>query len=111
MSIAFSYIVQIANMYIQNQRRYIGFMHNNAKFMMAFSVDASLETKLQTPNNTESYALTDRNTLQLKHASKGMGSFMPIRGIAYNCSLSLWRVVQGSKLMHLDSLIHGLFIA
>jgi hypothetical protein len=27
-----------------------------------------------------------------------------------NCSLSLWRVVRGSKLMHLDSLIHGLFI-
>ncbi len=27
----------------------------------------------------------------------------------YNCSLSLWRVVRGSKLMHLD-LIHGLFI-
>ncbi len=26
------------------------------------------------------------------------------------CSLSLWRVVRGSKLMHLDSLIHGLFI-
>jgi hypothetical protein len=26
------------------------------------------------------------------------------------CSLSLWRVVQRSKLMHLDSLIHGLFI-
>ncbi len=26
-----------------------------------------------------------------------------------NCSLSLWRVVRGSKLMHLD-LIHGLFI-
>ncbi len=26
------------------------------------------------------------------------------------CSLSLWRVVQGSKLMHLDSLIHSLFI-
>jgi hypothetical protein len=26
------------------------------------------------------------------------------------CSLSLWRVVPGSKLMHLDSLIHGLFI-
>jgi hypothetical protein len=25
------------------------------------------------------------------------------------CSLSLWRVVRGSKLMHLD-LIHGLFI-
>jgi hypothetical protein len=25
-------------------------------------------------------------------------------------SLSLWRVVRGSKLMHLDSLIHGLFI-
>jgi hypothetical protein len=25
------------------------------------------------------------------------------------CSLSLWRVVQGIKLMHLD-LIHGLFI-
>ncbi len=27
-----------------------------------------------------------------------------------NCSLSLWRVVGGSKLMHLDHLIHGLFI-
>ncbi len=27
----------------------------------------------------------------------------------YACLLSLWRVVQGSKLMHLD-LIHGLFI-
>jgi hypothetical protein len=27
-----------------------------------------------------------------------------------DCSLSLWRVVRGSKLMHLDSLIHGLFI-
>jgi hypothetical protein len=27
-----------------------------------------------------------------------------------SCSLSLWRVVRGSKLMHLDSLIHGLFI-
>ncbi len=27
-----------------------------------------------------------------------------------NCSLSLWRVVRGSKLMHLVSLIHGLFI-
>ncbi len=26
-----------------------------------------------------------------------------------DCSLSLWRVVRGSKLMHLD-LIHGLFI-
>jgi hypothetical protein len=26
------------------------------------------------------------------------------------CSLSLWRVVRGSKLMHLDHLIHGLFI-
>ncbi len=26
------------------------------------------------------------------------------------CSLSLWRVVRESKLMHLDSLIHGLFI-
>ncbi len=26
------------------------------------------------------------------------------------CALSLWRVVRGSKLMHLDSLIHGLFI-
>ncbi len=26
-----------------------------------------------------------------------------------NCSLSLWRVVRGIKLMHLD-LIHGLFI-
>jgi hypothetical protein len=28
---------------------------------------------------------------------------------SYTCSLSLWRVVRGSKLMHLD-LIHGLFI-
>ncbi len=28
----------------------------------------------------------------------------------YTCSLSLWRVVRGRKLMHLDSLIHGLFI-
>ncbi len=28
----------------------------------------------------------------------------------YKCSLSLWRVVRGSKLMHLD-LIHGLFIS
>ncbi len=27
----------------------------------------------------------------------------------FNCSLSLWRVVRGSKLMHLE-LIHGLFI-
>jgi hypothetical protein len=27
-----------------------------------------------------------------------------------SCSLSLWRVVRGSKLMHLDHLIHGLFI-
>ncbi len=27
----------------------------------------------------------------------------------WNCLLSLWRVVRGSKLMHLD-LIHGLFI-
>ncbi len=27
-----------------------------------------------------------------------------------HCSLSLWRVVRGSELMHLDSLIHGLFI-
>ncbi len=26
------------------------------------------------------------------------------------CSLSLWRVVRGSKLMHLDHLIHCLFI-
>jgi hypothetical protein len=26
------------------------------------------------------------------------------------CSLSLWRVVRGSKLMHLVSLIHGLFV-
>jgi hypothetical protein len=26
------------------------------------------------------------------------------------CSLSLWRVVRGSKLMHFDSLIHGSFI-
>jgi hypothetical protein len=31
------------------------------------------------------------------------------RGI-HTCSLSLWRVVRGSKLMHLVSLIHGLFI-
>jgi hypothetical protein len=29
--------------------------------------------------------------------------------MACKCSLSLWRVVQGSKLMHLE-LIHGLFI-
>jgi hypothetical protein len=27
-----------------------------------------------------------------------------------HCSLSLWRVVRGSKLTHLVSLIHGLFI-
>ncbi len=26
------------------------------------------------------------------------------------CSLSLWRVVRGSKLMRLDHLIHGLYI-
>ncbi len=30
-------------------------------------------------------------------------------GVSWPCSLSLWRVVRGSKLMHLD-LIHGLFI-
>ncbi len=30
--------------------------------------------------------------------------------IIHICSLSLWRVVRGSKLMHLDHLIHGLFI-
>ncbi len=29
--------------------------------------------------------------------------------VGKECSLSLWRVVRGSKLMHLD-LIHGLFI-
>ncbi len=28
---------------------------------------------------------------------------------SHTCSLSLWRVVRGSKLMHLE-LIHGLFI-
>jgi hypothetical protein len=32
-----------------------------------------------------------------------------IPGVNPPCSLSLWRVVRGSKLMHLD-LIHGLFI-
>jgi hypothetical protein len=31
------------------------------------------------------------------------------RECLHNCSLSLWRVVRGSKLMHLD-IIHGLFI-
>ncbi len=30
-------------------------------------------------------------------------------GVCDKCSLSLWRMVRGSKLMHLD-LIHGLFI-
>ncbi len=31
------------------------------------------------------------------------------KGQCHECSLSLWRVVRGSKLMHLE-LIHGLFI-
>jgi hypothetical protein len=34
---------------------------------------------------------------------------MTSTGQDHECSLSLWRVVRGSKLMHLD-LIHGLFI-
>ncbi len=34
----------------------------------------------------------------------------PLATFHHYCSLSPWRVVRGSKLMHLDSLIHGLFI-
>ncbi len=39
-----------------------------------------------------------------KHPSK------PFSFVLHVCSLSLLRVVRGSKLMHLVSLIHGLFI-
>jgi hypothetical protein len=42
---------------------------------------------------------------QIQHGIKLKNS-NPARS---ECSLSLWRVVRGSKLMHLD-LIHGLFI-
>jgi hypothetical protein len=38
---------------------------------------------------------------------KGQSAPLPL--VYSNCSLSLWRVVRGSKLMHLD-LIHGLLI-
>jgi hypothetical protein len=37
-------------------------------------------------------------------------NWCPINLLNCFCSLSLWRVVQGSKLMHLVSFIHGLFI-
>jgi hypothetical protein len=45
----------------------------------------------------------------LKYKHKSIDSRMWLIWKYNNCSLSLWRVVRGSKLMHLDSLIHGLF--
>jgi hypothetical protein len=45
---------------------------------------------------------TTCNTLLIFYLKKKM--------FPHCCSLSLWRVVRGSKLMHLDHLIHGLFI-
>ncbi len=43
------------------------------------------------------------------HLSESLNPFIHTGGPRRGCSLSLWRVVRGSKLMHLD-LIHGLFI-
>jgi hypothetical protein len=90
-----------------------------------FSILESLHSMRKFISNTTCYLLTDsRAAYYLFHQKVGdsvikirrwvvklVSDYPPVRlvFIRTNCSLSLWRVVRGSKLMHLE-LIHGLFI-